>query len=251
MNVDTLQIHLNSKNADGYNNGSFSDCNFYLPIIELPLQHTIMLSVQSAVIPYTFYNIDDTNNTLIWVLSDNHGGHLTIPKGNYNAINLASLLAVLMSDPGLNSIFTVKYNPITNKFTFTNSSLNYIFEKQSTCFTILGIATSTWTTNKIYTSESCVNLLSKTCLCIQSNLPTSNINHKNLSEGNILVSFPVNVPPYSLITYSNNSSFKTNLFSNTINFINIRIIDQDNNLVDLNGCFFSLTLQIDVFDFVN
>ena len=66
MNADCIQIHLNSANADSYNDNNFSDCNFYLPIIELPLQHTIMLSVQSCVIPYTFYNISSSNNTLIY-----------------------------------------------------------------------------------------------------------------------------------------------------------------------------------------
>ena len=245
MNVDTLQIHLNSQSADGYNNGSFSDCNFYLPVIELPLQHTIMLSVQSAVIPYTFYNISDTNNTLVYI-TNGITTTLNITGGNYNAINLASYLTLNMPN------FTVKYNSVSNKFLFTSSAYNFQFLPVSTCFILLGISnTNLSSVNKIYTSLNCVNLLSKACLCIQSNLPTSNINHKNLSEGNILVSFPVNVPPYSLITFQNNSNFKTNLFSNTISFINIRIIDQDNNIVDLNGCFFSLTLQIDVVDFVN
>lgn len=245
MNVETLQIHLNSQNADSYNYNNFSDCNFYLPIIELPLQHTIMLSVQSCVIPYTFYNISSSNNTLIYT-QNNITTTLNILQGNYNAINLASYLTLNLTN------ISVKYNTISNKFIFTNTSFDFSFSTTSTCFILLGISkTNLSSTNKVLTSSNCVNLLSKTCLCIQSNIPTSNINHKNLSEGDILCSFPVNVPPYSLITYKNTSNFKTNLFSNTINYINIRIIDQDNNLVDLNGCFFSLTLQIDVLDFVN
>ena len=245
MNADCIQIHLNSANADSYNDNNFSDCNFYLPIIELPLQHTIMLSVQSCVIPYTFYNISSSNNTLIY-MENSIQKTVIIAEGNYNAINLASYLTLNMPN------FTIKYNSISNKLTFTNSSFNFTFSNNSTCFILLGISiTNLSSTNKIYTSSACVNLLSKTCLCIQSNLPTSNINHKNLSEGNILVSFPVNVPPYSLITFQNSNNFKTNLNSNTLSYINIKIIDQNNDIVNLNGCFFSLTLQIDVLDFVN
>ena len=245
-NIETIQIHLHSKDANSYNNNSLSDCNFYLPVLELPLQHTIMLSVQSVVIPYTFYNINSTNNILDYVLSNNSGGQVVIPYGNYNAINLATLLTTSMLN------FTVKYNPITNKFTFTNSSSEFTFETTSTCFTILGITNSLRSsTNNIYTSTNCVNLLSNMCICIQSNLPTGNINSSKVSEGNILCSFPVETPPYSLITYKNNNSFKTNLFSNTISYINIRVCDHLNQLIDLNGCHFNLTLQIDVVDFVN
>ena len=245
MNVETLQIHLNSENADSYNNNNLSDCVFQLPIIELPQQHTIMLSVQNCVIPYTFYNIDSTNNILIYT-QNGIQSTLNITCGNYNAINLASYLTLNMPN------IIIKYNPICNLFIFTNSLYNFQFSINSTCFSLLGISNTNLTSiNKVYTSPNCVNLLSKTCLCIQSNIPTLNINHSNLSEGNILVSFPVNTPPYSLITFENKSNFKTNLNSNTISNINIKLIDQNNNLVNLNGCFFSLTLQIDIVDFVN
>ena len=245
MNVDTLQIHLNSANADSYNNNNLSDCVFQLPTIELPPQHTIYLSVQSCVIPYTFYNIDTTNNTLIYT-TNGLTTVLNITPGNYNAINLSTYLNLNIPN------VTVKYNTISNKFTFTSISYDFTFSVLSTSFILLGISnTYLSSTNKIYTSPNSVNLLSKTCLCIQSNYPTLNINHSNLSEGNILVSFPVNVPPYSLITFENKSNFKTNLNSNTLSSINIKLIDQDNNLIDLNGCFFSLTLQVDVVDYVN
>jgi hypothetical protein len=244
-NIETIQIHLHSKDANSYNNNSLSDCNFYLPVLELPLQHTIMLSVQSVVIPYTFYNINSTNNTLIYTVNGNVN-ILTISSGNYNAINLATFLTTSMSN------FSVKYNAITNKFTFTNMLYDFAFSASTTCFTILGIISDVLTsTNKIYTSSNCANLLSNMCICIQSNLPTGNINSSKVSEGNILCSFPVETPPYSLITYKNNNSFKTNLYSNTISYINIRVCDHLNQLIDLNGCHFNLTLQIDVVDFVN
>ena len=101
-NIETIQIHLNSLDANSYNNNLISDCNFYLPVMELPLQHTIMLSVQSVIIPYTFYNINDNNNTLNYT-QNNISTKLTISKGNYNAINLATFLTASMTN------FTVKY----------------------------------------------------------------------------------------------------------------------------------------------
>lgn len=244
-NIETIQIHLNSLDANSYNNNSLSDCNFYLPVMELPLQHTIMLSIQSAIIPYTFYNINDTNNKLIYS-QNSIVNTLIISNGNYNAINLATFLTSNMTN------FLVKYNSITNKFTFTNNLYDFTFSASSTCFTILGITSAILSsTSKTYSSSNCVNLLSNMCICIQSNLPTGNINSSKLAEGNILCSFPVETPPYSLITYKNNNGFRTNLYSNTISYINIRITDHNNNLINLNGCHFTLTIQIDVVDFVN
>ena len=60
----SFQIHLNSKHADSYNNSSISDCNFYLPQIETQNDHQINVSIQSANIPYSFYNINESNNYL-------------------------------------------------------------------------------------------------------------------------------------------------------------------------------------------
>ena len=250
MNLETIQIHLNSADADSYNNNSTSDCNFILPQIELPSQHQILLSVQSAVIPYSFYGIDSNNNTLTF--STNNSiitNYITIQQGNYNAIQLATYLSANLPN------FTVSYLPIQNKFVFSSTFANFVFHPESsTCFSLLGFTNDVlYSTGFNYslTSYKCVNLLPKQAICISSNLLTGNINHSNLAEGNILCSIPVQSNPYSLITYSNQNNFKTNLYSNNLSHINIKLYDQNNNLLDLNGCNFSLTLQLEVIKFVD
>jgi hypothetical protein len=40
-----------------------------------------------------------------------------------------------------------------------------------------------------------------------------------------------------------------NIFQNNFNVINIKICDQNNNVIELNNCHWSLTLQIDVIKF--
>ena len=258
MNLETIQIHLNAADANSYNNNSTSDCNFTLPVIELPNQHQILLSVQSAVIPYTFYNIDYTNNLLVYSTFNSDGSPNIVNRyfymhiGNYNAIQLANYLSTNSLFPN----FSVSYDIIRNVFIIVNSVENFTFDHvNSTCLELLGFSSKQallYTTSYLKTliSTQCVNLLSKQCICIASNLQTGNINHSNLAEGNILCSVPVQSNPYSLITYTNLSNFKTNLYSNVISNVNIKITDQNNNLLNLNGCFFSLTLQIDVVKFV-
>ena len=89
----SFQIHLNSKNADSYNNNSISDCNFYLPQIETPNDHQINVSIQSANIPYSFFNINLSNNYLKYNFnSDQVLRALTIEPGNYNCYSLLDYL---------------------------------------------------------------------------------------------------------------------------------------------------------------
>jgi hypothetical protein len=66
-----------------------------------------------------------------------------------------------------------------------------------------------------------------------------------------LCTIPVNTAPNSNIVYYNDNKFTTNLYSNILNEIEIKLVDQDNMLLDLNGLDWSLTLQLDIVDFVN
>ena len=244
MSSDSIQIHLNSKNADKYNYLT-TDCDFQLPIIDIPEQHYIFVSVVHAVIPYTFYNIDSTNNVLNYSYN-NTTFNLQITSGNYNAIQLASYLQTIMGS------FTITYDIIRNKLLFTNNdSINFSFLSSSTCLTLLGFVSNTTYTSSSYklTSPYVVNLLTKNCICILSNLQTGNINNADKYNGSILCSIPVSGPPYSLITYTNSNNFRSNLYANNLNEINIKITDSNNNLIDLNNCYWSITLQIDIVNF--
>ena len=183
-NTETIQIHLNSKSADKYNAfRSFSDCDFYFPTIEIPNQHTILLSIHSAVIPHTFYNIDTTNNVLSYSLKTLNNTisvqpNIYIPVGNYNAIQLAKALTSLIPN------MTVSYNTMTNRFFFQHSANNFILTaNDSTCFDLIGFTNDElYSTSVLQQLNSFVgaNLHPKQFLSIQTNLRTGNINHSNI-----------------------------------------------------------------------
>lgn len=61
--MESIQIYLNSKNADKYYE-SLSNCEYNLPPIEVPDGFHIYLSVQNVTLPYSFYNLNNTNNLL-------------------------------------------------------------------------------------------------------------------------------------------------------------------------------------------
>ena len=258
MSIDSIQLHLNSKYAT-YNNGNMSDCNFSLPLIEIPSQHTIMLSVQHAIIPYSFYNINSKNNviTIQEIIVDSNGSQtgainntLYISVGNYNAYQLAYHLTSLF----IGGRMTVTYDTIKNKFTFVNTTYNFKFSTAySTCQEVLGLdSNDLYNTSALlsYTSQNLINLAPIRCICLATNLQTGCINNNLQNEQNILCSIPVDAQPYSIITYKNTSNFRVNLYDNSFNNISIKLVNDSGSQIDLNSQYFSLTLQLDIINFV-
>lgn len=259
MDIESIQIHLNSKYADFYNNNNSSDCVFQLPVIEIPSQHSIKLSVQHALIPFSFYNINENNNKIqlqeIVVDANNVPTGQTINNllymayGNYNAYQLASYLGTIF--PGNRT--TVTYSSIYNKFTIINSTYDFIFlYESSTCQDILGLLNDNFNVsgNKNFTSRKLIDLAPVRCICLATNLQTGCINLNNQNEPNILCSIAVNTNPFSLIEFKNNNNYKVDLRTNVFNTINIKLIDQDGKLINLNDMYFTVTLQLDVVNFV-
>ena len=149
----------------------------------------------------------------------------------------------------------VAYNSITNKYTFTGAS-DFKFYYQSfifsPSFTILGFSSyDQVSTQKVLTSNLCSNLCTVRCICINSNLSSDNFAKSNANDKRVLCSIPVNVSPFSIIIYQNLTYFKTNLFSNTLSYVNLKLVDQDGMIIDLNGCHWSCVLQVDIINYVD
>lgn len=245
---ESFQINLNSKFATRYINNSNSECLFDLPYIEIPSQHHIHLSVKSAVIPYSFYNINHSNNFFIFI-ADNLTFTYILDVGNYNVSQLVKHLNTLMFESGLNC----SYNIITNKLSFTHLIYDFSISKNSTCLNFMGFdyAIIYQSTNKKITAPNCLNLGLVQSIHITSNFISGSFNSSDLYRQNILCTIPLNSQPYSNIVYVNDSNFSTNLYVNMLNEIYIKLIDQDNNILNLNGLDWSITLQIDVVNFYN
>ena len=235
---ESFQIYLNSTNADIVSNSNY---NFILPNLEIADGNYIYLSVQYANIPYSFYNINSTNNVLNYTLNSVNYT-ITITSGNYNITQLIASLKSLMTG------FTISYNSITNKITFSHSTYNFIFLASSTCQEILGFVKNTAYTSSSLAliSRNCISLIPIKCINVVSNLLTYNINKSNPNKQSILCCVPVTTQPNSIIEYKNNNNFRSNLFINQISNITIKLTDQNNNTLDLNGLDFFMTIQLDI-----
>ncbi|MGA1047936.1 MAG: hypothetical protein ACO3UU_07985, partial [Minisyncoccia bacterium] len=235
MNQESIQIHLNSQYATKYNNTHYSDVDFSLPVIEAQDGFTMYLSVLHAVIPYSFYSINSTNNVLFYSeyqATPIVNTTLNIPFGNYNSNQLASYLTANL--PRTN----VTYNNITNKFTFTNTTNEFkILSAFSTCQNLIGVSTDDLYNTSIgrsLTLQKQVNLSTVRMVNIATNLQTGCINNIKNNSQDILACIPVTKSPYSLIDYTNSNNFRVNLNTNTLNFINIKLLDQNGRSLELN-----------------
>lgn len=243
--VENFQLHLSSNYADKINNNNNADAEFFLPTIEIPSQYHLHINVVHASIPFTFYNVNSTNNVLNYTVGTT-GYSLVLPQGNYTSTTMKNYLNLNLQN------FTTTYDSTTNKFKFLNTQNNdFTFNATSTCLGLLGFAGQSTSSSYSLISTRTINLNPIRCICVCTNLKTSNININSKNKSNIICSIPITTQPNSIITYMNLNNFKINTYANIISSIQIKLMDQDGNLLDLNGANWSMTIQFDVIDFVD
>ena len=245
--IESLQIYLNSKYATETVGGNTANCIYYLPVIEIPDGHHIYLSLQNASIPYSFYSITSFDNTFSWGLVAGAVNTYYIQPGNYNITQLNDVLNIAMG-----ASYTITYSSITSKILITHSSSNFTIYAGSFNH-IIGFSKTTNTTsagNLLY-GRDCVNLNQIRAINVEVNFPTYNINVAQAYNQNIMATIPVYVAPFSIITYENPNNFRTNLYVNKLDQIQIRLLDNESRLIDLNGSNYQMTLQLDCVRFVD
>ena len=245
--IESLQIYLNSKYATETVGGNTANCIYYLPVIEIPDGHHIYLSLQNASIPYSFYSITSFDNTFSWGLVAGAVNTYYIQPGNYNITQLIDVLNIAMG-----ASYTITYSSITSKILITHSSSNFTIYA-GTFNHIIGFSktTNTTSTANILYGRDCVNLNQIRAINVEVNFPTYNINVAQAYNQNIMATIPVYVAPFSIITYENPNNFRTNLYVNKLDQIQIRLLDNESRLIDLNGINYQMTLQLDCVRFVD
>ena len=131
--MESIQINLNSNSVDKYFDNNISNCEYKLPFIETPDGFHLYLSVVNCQIPYSFYNINSSNNKLVYQLFQIINNvetyftavTITISVGNYSITTLMTTLKSLLIG------FTLSYNNTSNKLTFAHSTYNFIFNSSS------------------------------------------------------------------------------------------------------------------------
>ena len=238
-------VTINSKYGDQENGTMKSKMLFNYQSI-LSDDDTVLKSfvtVLNAQIPVSFYTINSNNNKLIISGPAITTKTIIISNGNYNANTLITELISKITSSGLSMDITI--NKSNGILTFTSTGfVNYYFG--GTILDILGTNSSKIASTNIYICSYPLNLLGVKKLLVRSErLAIHAISSIDYASTNVLVTIPVDVPPFSLISYNSQSESNKNLLNvRSINQIDIQIYDENDNLIDFNNLDWTISLVI-------
>jgi hypothetical protein len=239
---DSKQINLCSKYAT-ISNGSLKSSMVYQLNNILKKEPNILynyVSVVHAEIPLSFYIINSTNNLLVI-----NNITYTLTTGDYNANTFVTMILTILP-----ASFTLVYNNTSTRYTLTNSLADFTINVGSTCGTIFGFLSnkSYTSTNKTLALPNPCNFLGPVLIKIKSNmLQSNNIDSSSGGRNNTISTIQVNSSANGLLLYNNFTNFKS-LFPNTsLDYIDISLTDEYDNIIDFDGIDNFITLQIDTF----
>lgn len=242
-----MQLYLNSKYAAMKpNNGDTGFCIFEFPQIVLPDGNYVFLSLVSATIPYSFYSFNANNSSLSFHDASGSDYNFEVPYGNYNIYQLRT--AILGE---LGAGWDMSYNAVTNKVTFSSIydfSMNVASMNHALGFSETEAQGST---SKMLTSTGGINLNQIRAINFEIDMPATTMNVAQPLNQNILATIPVVTQPYGMIQYENPNQFRINMYCGQMNMVKVKFIDNQGNLINMNGVNWQATLQIDVQQFAD
>jgi len=253
-------IHLDSRFATQYlesdTNGKPKSTNFIYTLKEpmyIPDHMNLLVSLHTATIPYTFYNVRSGVNTTIAYVVDGTPYQFDLEEGNYSATGLASVLKTqLETVSGLTAI--IDYSRETMKFGFTITGItSFKFDMSSipnngaeligmyeTDELIIPIGVRTLTPRAIDLNDSIHGLY------IRQNIATKgSLDNESGIFTNILARLPITTNAGGIIFFTPSSNDHETMVSvPVINTIGIRLTDDRNRSIDLNGHHFQMSMKI-------
>lgn len=251
QSIRSMVIHIRSKDATDLSNGQYNThfrVNIINPII-CDTSEELHISVMSCEIPYSFYNISAElfNNTLVY----NGNVSLTLPSQDYS---ITRLLNYFTSDTAFSAVFETTYDKQKNKITFknttnTNQTINFT---QSNINKVIGFnETATDITlgaSESATSTGICNLATVHSINIKCSAGQGNVISTRAGNSETLQKVSVDVNSNEIV-YLNLSDFRQISVSQSpvIDTMEFRFTDQNDNLLQLNGCNFEFSMLFEVY----
>lgn len=235
-----------------------------------PANQVMLISLYNASIPYSFYNIRfNINDTIDFRVSNNGASPETssiiIPPANYSAYSLGEKLKELFltKSGGANPYtFTTEfiYDDDTQKFNISvasastpNIKLELLFESGANIIKSskieLGFDTDVSITiaTSVF-SENCIDINGSIHgVYIRSNLTSKSVvDSQNGNLSNILARVPIRIQAGGVIFFNSRDSNHYSILSPLeVNIIDIKLTDERNRILDLNGLHFQVGIKID------
>ncbi len=242
-------VHIRSKdvNVEGdLNSHIFID--LVEPIKINPKEEEIHMIITQAEIPNSFYNVSSNvnNDKLLY----NSSVSYTIPNKNYD---IDELIRVLNADDGFPVAIT--YDKYTCKTTLTNNSGSTITINWSgsTCGKLLGfgfgdiIPDSVIANGASVVSTNIVDLASIHSLLVKSTTSGNMVFSTRGGYSQVIQKISVDVNSGFIIYLNQNDARQHTILHSNIDALEIKIEDQNNNLINFNGINYELSISFMVF----
>ena len=276
-NENSKVIHITSTDAthELSSEGAFLKYDLETPIITPENQDTLV-SLYSAVVPYSFYNIREGVNDKVYYKLDSEGGAVLrsfiIPKGSYTINSLKTELETsfnLASNNFVNTTTSIAFNRITMKYEYTQTEKNSSGRNADWFFAFDGTTDGAEvclglpvnydgnTTSFIqrgatafydFVSPDVPDVNGDThSLNIRTNLTSKGcIDSHTKSFSTILGTIPIDVNFGGVVFFRPADAIhKIVIQQKVIKTITIRLTDDRDRLLHLNGLSFNITLLID------
>ena len=207
--------------------------------------HQILLSGE---LPYSFYNISSqVNNNIIRFTANGEPLPFTFPNKNYDVNELVKV----MNDG--NFPFTVSYDRFTMKLTFSNNTnfTNILNLSTSTANKVLGFAENasdiTVLANQSTTSTGVVDLATVHSIFVKSNSSSNMVFSTRQGFSSTIQKISVDVNSGGIIYLNQNDARQHTVLNSNIEFIELKLTDQNNNLLDFNDINYELSVGFFVY----
>ena len=210
----------------------------------------MLVSLSSASIPYSFYNIREGVNDRLYY----EDTFVTIPEGNYNATTLGTEITKALSSASISISMEIQYHRTRQKYKFkcTSHTLTLKFPENSLMFEIGFDSSDTLLTIGDWKEAPNVADLNGSvhAIYIRTNLATRSVMESQTGGvSDILAKIDINSDPGGVITLEPQQvSHEALIHTAGVKSVEIRITDERNRLLNLNGLHSQIGLR---FRFVN
>jgi len=243
--VDTKQFHLSTRgDAGNVLNGDYkSQIVFSIPdaIVADDSIDFIYFSIPYAVIPNSFYVINETNN-LLYVLQSSVTTLYTFPYGNYTTQSFITTFKSLLPQPQFN--ITLGQN--SNKFTITHTTTTFSFTAESTIDNIMGFTGTVAAVGLSLTLPRVCNFLPEPRICIRCPDLANSLMTATNNSSDVVLAVPNTSRLNGQIIYSNNSNMKTLFKLTNLNQFYVSLTNDDGAPINFNGVSSFFTFQFDI-----
>lgn len=223
------------------------------PIMKTHPSHYFTARVVSAELPYTWQQVNSTNNTLpisVFYAGNTYSSSLTMAPGNYNINQLLTelktkLVSTVQSLTGQTIVVNTSYSQSTNLISVFLASLPVVqvtirFSANTFLASMFGcLADKTMSNTAGFGGDRNVNVNPVNSIFIRSELFRQADSYEAIvvpwDVSDILCKIQVQTPPNTILFYSGDLMLENRIVNDVIDRVSVYLSDNQSYALDLNG----------------